>query len=84
MAKRRTKKGTVTAKTRKRYGSKGGKLKKGSFPVFDRRSAKSALRLRGHAKSKKAVINKVSRWASAHGDSSVKAAVKRARKADKK
>jgi hypothetical protein len=79
---KRTKKGNVTAKARKKHG--GGKgLKKGSFPVFDRKSAKSALRLRGHAKSKKAVVNKVSRWASSHGDASVKAAVKRAKAADK-
>jgi hypothetical protein len=79
---KRTKKGNVTATARKKHG--GGKgLKKGSFPVFDRKSAKSALRLRGHAKSKKAVVGKVSRWASAHGDTSVKAAVKRAKAADK-
>lgn len=78
----RTRKGGVSAKSRRRYG--GGKgMKKGSFPVFDKKSARSALRLRGHAKSKRAVINKVSRYASKTGDKALKASVKKARKADK-
>ena len=76
----RTRKGNVTSKARKRFGTRG------KFPVFDRRSAMSALKLRGRGKgiSRKSVINKVSRWASAHNDTAVKAAVKRARKADAK
>lgn len=74
-----------TAKQRKKYGMKG-KGKKGKFPVYSQRTAMSALRLRGRGKgvSKKSVINKVSRWANKTGNSSVKAAVKRARKADRK
>ena len=81
MAKRRstgnrTKKGNVTSKARKRYGTKG------KFPIFDRKSALSAIRLRGHGNKKK-VLNKASRWASSHNDATVKAAVKRARKRDK-
>lgn len=43
---RRTRKGNVTASARKRYGNKRGK-----FPIFDAKSARSAIRLRGHAKS---------------------------------
>jgi hypothetical protein len=87
MAKRssgnRTKKGNVTARARKRHGGGRG-IKKGRFPVFDQKSALSALRLRGHASSRSAVIAKVSRWASSHNNAKVKAAVKRARAADKK
>jgi hypothetical protein len=79
----RTKKGNVKASTRKRYGSKGGALKKGSFPVFDTKSAISAIRLRGHAKSKKAVLDKVAKSKAAKSPK-VKAALKKARKADRK
>jgi hypothetical protein len=87
MAKRskakRTKKGTVTATARKKHG--GGKgLKKGSFPVFDAKSARSALRLRGHAKSKKAVVAKVARIASRTKNKALKAAAAKARAKDKK
>jgi hypothetical protein len=79
---KRTKKGSVKASTRKRYG--GGKgLKKGSYPVFDTKSANSALRLRGHAKSKKAVLAKVSRFASRTGNKALKAKVAAARKKDR-
>jgi hypothetical protein len=79
----RTRKGNVTAAARKRSG--GGKgLKKGSFPVFDKKSARSALRLRGHAKNRSAVLRKVSRYASKTGDTGLKSAVKKARKADKR
>jgi hypothetical protein len=80
----RTRKGSVTSKARKRYGTKSGPNRKGSFPVFDQKSAMSALRLRGHARSRSAVIAKVSRWASSHNNATVKAAVKRARAADAK
>ncbi|MCP3685463.1 MAG: hypothetical protein GY861_22655 [bacterium] len=37
--------------------------KKGSFPIFDRTSARSALRLRGHTKNKKARSNVITRAA---------------------
>lgn len=78
---KRTKKGNVTSTARKKYGNR-----KGKFPVFDTRSARSALRLRGRGKgvSRKSVIDKVSRWANKTGNNSVKAAVKRAREADRK
>ena len=81
MARMRTKKGNPTATARKKTGSKGGK-----FPVFDRKSALAALKLRHNGKgiSASAVIAKVSRWANAHNDSVVKAAVQRARETDKK
>lgn len=73
----RTRKGNVTATARKKFGMKGS----GKFPVFDRTSALQALRFRSRGKGIKAssVINKVSRWANAHNDATVKAAVKRAR-----
>lgn len=76
----RTKKGNVKSSARKKYGTKG------KFPVFDAKSARSALKLRGRGKgiSRKSVINKVSRWANKTGNSAIKAAVKRARKADAK
>lgn len=83
MPAKRTRKGTITQATRKRSGAKGGKLKRGSFPVVDKRSALAAVRLRGHAKSKKAVLDKVSR-SKAGKDPAVKAAVKKARAKDKK
>lgn len=81
----RTKKGTVIAKGRKKYGMKG-KGRSGKFPVKDAKSARSALKLRGHGKgvSRSAVIAKVSRWANAHNNASIKAAVKKARAADRK
>lgn len=85
MAAKRTKSGAPTAKARATHG--GGKgLKKGSFPVFDAKSARSALKLRGHAKGagRATVVNKVSRFASKTHNASLKAAVKRARAADKK
>lgn len=81
----RTKKGNVTAEARRRYGMRG-RGKSGKFPVFDERSAMSALKLRHHGKgvSASAVIAKVARWARAHGNKRVLAAVKRAREADRK
>jgi hypothetical protein len=76
----RTKRGNVTAAARRRHGfGKRSPNRTGSFPVFDQKSALSALRLRGHANSPRAVINKVAAWASAHGNAVVRAAVKRAR-----
>ena len=57
----RTRKGNVTAKARKRYGNK-----KGKFPIFDKKSARSAIRLRGHAKSaaqRRSIINRAAKYA---------------------
>jgi hypothetical protein len=55
MAKRtgrkRTAKGTITAKARKQFGVKNGS-RKGTFPIFYQKSARSAIKLRGKAKSK--------------------------------
>jgi hypothetical protein len=79
----RTRRGHVSAAARRRYGSgRGGR----SFPVFDSRSARSALRLRGHSKklSRGAVISKVSRYANRTHNASLKAAVRRARAADRR
>ena len=78
---KRTKKGNVTAEQRK----KATGSKKGKFPVFDQKSAMSALKLRHHGKgvSPAAVIAKVSRWANANNNQAVKNAVKKARLRDR-
>lgn len=71
-----------TAAVRKKYG--GGKgLKSGSFPVDTVAHAKSAIKLRGHAPSKKAVLDKVARSA-AGKNPAVKKAVAAARKTDRR
>jgi hypothetical protein len=73
----RTESGNPTAEARAQHGVGST----GKFPVFDQKSALSALKLRGHsdAVSSGTVINKVSRWASANDNATVKAAVERAR-----
>ena len=65
---KRTKKGNVTATARKKYGNKQGK-----FPVFDHKSAMSALRLRNHGDgvSEESVINRVRNWAMRNHDQAV-------------
>jgi hypothetical protein len=71
----RTKSGGVSAAARRKHGVGAKK----SFPVFDRKSATSAIKLRGHAKSssqRKAIINRAAKFAPA--------AAKRARAADRK
>jgi hypothetical protein len=82
----RTKKGTVTKKARKKAGMRGGAQKKGKYPVFDVKSAMSAIRLRHHGKgvSAGAVLAKVARWARAHNKPAVLEAVAAARKKDSK
>lgn len=74
----RTRSGGVSAKARRRHGDR-----KGKFPVFDTKSANSALRLRGHG-NRKAVVAKVARFANKTGNKALKAKVKRARAADRK
>lgn len=59
----RTRKGTVTARARRRYGNKRGR-----FPIFDGRSARSAIRLRGHAKTageRRSIISRAAKYAPA-------------------
>jgi len=75
MKKYRTKKGNVTEKAR----SKKATLSKGRFPIFDKKSATSALRLRGHANTKeerRKIINKAAKF--------VPSLAKKARSLDKK
>lgn len=70
----RTRKGTVTARARRRHGTLGKR-----FPIFDARSARSALKLRGHGTSaagRRKIVAKAARYAPA--------AAAKARKADKK
>jgi hypothetical protein len=59
---KRTAKGNVTAETREERATLSG----GRFPIFDRKSALAALRLRGRARTKeerRAIINKAARYA---------------------
>ena len=81
MARKRRRK-SPSAKQRRKHGMRGS----GKFPVYSHRTAMSAIKLRKHGKgvSSSKVLNKVSRWASAHKDTSVKNAVKRARSKDRK
>jgi len=74
----RTKKGNVTSTARKKAGNRQGK-----FPIFDQKSAMSAIRLRGHG-DKAAVLRRAMAWATRNNNATVKAAVKRAREADRK
>jgi hypothetical protein len=71
----RTKSGGVSAAARRKHGVGKGK----KFPVFDRKSAMSAIKLRGHAKSSAArrnIINRAAKFAPS--------AAKRARAVDAK
>ena len=71
----RTKRGNVTAKARKKHATLSG----GRFPIFDAKSARSALKLRGHAgtaSARKRIIAKAAKF--------VPAAAKRARAKDKR
>lgn len=74
----RTRKGNVTAKARRKYGrGKGPKGKR--FPIFDKKSARSALWLRGHARSaseRSSAIRRAARF--------LPGAAKKARAADKR
>lgn len=81
---KRTASGKPSAAARRQHGFKSGSNRKGSFPVFDKKSARSALKLRGKANNRAAVIAKVSRYANKTNDKTLKAAVKRARAADRK
>jgi hypothetical protein len=63
--KKRTSSGHVKKKARKKYATykENGR---GKFPIFDRRSAMSALRLRGHADSKsqrQSIIRRAKKYA---------------------
>lgn len=71
---KRTAKGNVTAAARKAYGQRDG-----SFPIFDRKSASSALKLRGHADSARERSSIISRAAKFAPD-----AARRARTADRR
>lgn len=70
----RTGKGNVTATARAKYGDKEGR-----FPIFDAKSAASAIKLRGHARSaeeRASILRRAAKYAPA--------AASKARKADKK
>lgn len=73
-SKMRTKSGKPSATARRKSGTKSGP-KKGSFPIFDR---KSALKLRGRrsGKARANIISRASKYAPA--------AAKRARQTDQK
>lgn len=69
----RTPGGHPTAATRRKHGEKSGKHK-GSFPIWDKKSARDALRLIGHAKSasRKASIRRRAARYGVHSASSKK------------
>ena len=71
---KRTDAGNVTSEARKRYGDSQGR-----FPIFDQRSAMSAIKLRGHSDNPNGVLERASQWASANNNSAVKAMIERAR-----
>lgn len=84
-----TKSGKPSAAARRKYGAKkSSPLKTGSYPVWGTASGKNALRARGRGgktpAQKRAVINKVSRFANAHHNKTLQAAVKKARARMKK
>jgi hypothetical protein len=65
MPKKRTQSGNIKKKARKKHATfkENGR---GKFPIFDRRSAKAALRLRGHADSpsqRKSIIQRAKKYA---------------------
>ena len=62
----RTPSGAPSAKAREKHGGSHGE-----YPVFDHKSAHSALMLRGHAPDPAAIIAKVRRWANEHGDKAI-------------
>tara|TARA_R110002110_G_C13083456_1_gene684084 strand:+ start:68 stop:553 length:486 start_codon:yes stop_codon:yes gene_type:complete len=70
----RTAKGNITQDTRDKHATVG----KDKFPIFDKKSAESAIKLRGHASkaNQKKIINKAAKYAPE--------AAKKAREADKK
>lgn len=76
----RTKKGNVTSEAREKHGNDDGK-----FPIFDQKSALSAIKLRHNGKGVTAssVLNRASRWANQNDNETVKNAVKKAREVDK-
>jgi hypothetical protein len=74
----RTASGAPSSTARDRFGDKAGR-----FPVFDHKSAMSALKLRGHDAHPERIIAKVSAWATRNKDQAVLDACAAARKAGK-
>ena len=70
----RTDSGSPSTVARDKYGDSQGK-----FPIFDQRSAMSAIKLRGHSDNPNGVLERASQWASANNNSTVKAMIERAR-----
>lgn len=75
----RTPSGAPSQAAREQHGGPGGK-----FPIFDHKSAHSALMLRGHAPNPAAIIARVRAWANANGDKAILAECDAATEADKK
>jgi len=77
----RTKKGNPTTKARKKTGTRQGK-----FPIFDQKSALSAIKLRhsGKGVASSSVLNRAAGWGRRHKNQRVLSAVKRARGVDRK
>lgn len=80
MAKRKA----PTARQRRRTGStKRGPNRAGAFPMSTRRQVQSAIKLRGHARSRKTILDRASRWANRHNDAGIKRQVANARARDR-
>lgn len=77
----RTKGGSPSAKARAKTGTR-----KGKYPIFDQKSCTSAVKLRHHGKGVSAgsVLARAAAWASRNKNAACRAAVKRAREADRK
>lgn len=61
MSDNRTPSGNVKSSAYKKYGNQ-----RGAFPIFDKRSALAALKLRGHAKSaeeRASIVRRAARFA---------------------
>lgn len=75
--KKRTREGNVKASARKKHATYRDDGK-GKFPIFDKKSAKSAIRLRGHAspQQRQSILRRAAKYAPE--------AAKKARERDRK
>lgn len=75
----RTPSGAPSQKAREQHGGSDDK-----YPIFDHKSAHSALMLRGHAPDPAKIIARVRAWANEHDDKAILAECDAAAEADKK
>jgi len=70
----RTEGGNPSQKARELAGNKEGK-----FPIFDQKSATSAIKLRGYSDNPDSVLNRATTWGRENDNQTVLNAVERAR-----